>query len=223
MKNYNNIEIIRKYRGLSRQKLGDKLNTSREHIFNIEKGHCGITQKNIKPICEALNCSIQDLFNENFDISLLEKNVKENKIIRLKYFSNLSLSVLNGSFIDYDDDINYVEFGEDFLIQNGIRNYKEIYIMNYAQDNMKPKINNKDFLFIDTGNKVINHGSIYILNENNIVKAKRLLKANPNKEIISIISENEDKILYPSYEVDFSKGESLEILGRVVMCCSIFG
>lgn len=58
----NQIEALRKKRGLTQQGLADKLNVSRQAVSRYEKGLRKANQDTLFELSNILNCSIDDFF-----------------------------------------------------------------------------------------------------------------------------------------------------------------
>jgi DNA-binding XRE family transcriptional regulator len=57
----NPLKVNREYRGLTQQKLADKVGISRSYITDIEAGRKDSSIKVMKKIAEALNLEIDDI------------------------------------------------------------------------------------------------------------------------------------------------------------------
>lgn len=55
------IEKLRKEKGLTQLALSQKIGDGRSFIWNVEGGRRNLTLENLQKICEALECSSQDL------------------------------------------------------------------------------------------------------------------------------------------------------------------
>lgn len=63
----NNIKNIRKNNKLIQEELAQKLDISRQYLSGIETGKKGLSIKSIVDICNALNCTPNDIFNQRID------------------------------------------------------------------------------------------------------------------------------------------------------------
>lgn len=59
-----NIRRRREQLGLSQEALAEKLNTSRQTIYNWENEYTSPDASSIKSLCDALNCDVNYLFDE---------------------------------------------------------------------------------------------------------------------------------------------------------------
>jgi transcriptional regulator with XRE-family HTH domain len=211
MKIGENIRKIREAKKMSREDVAKNLGIGRQMLEYVERGvRKGLPDWFFK-LPDALNCSFMEIFNEKVD------NINS---VKLKYFLNVETLDDNKDFVEREKEIMYLEFNEDFLIQNKIKDYKNILITRAAGNNMYPTIEDKDFLFVDTNKRELFNGKIYVIKEKNEFKIKRLLQPNPNKPSITVISDNANKLLYPDYNVDMLAGEAVNIIGQVVMHCN---
>lgn len=79
MKYPNKLNEIRRSRGLSMDRLAEKMNTSRGQVYNLETGKRQLTQRWMYRLAEALECAPEDLLpttkgvKYEFDDDLIKK------------------------------------------------------------------------------------------------------------------------------------------------------
>lgn len=205
MKNF--IKGIREKRRISINEVADKLKMTYQNASDIEKNKVMLSSKYISPLCEILNCTISELFGEK------EYSEKNTEIIQLKYYENIYASAGNGCFNDTTETYEYFNFDKEFLNKiNIVNNYHNIAIIKATGDSMYPTINSNDLLFVDISKKEIRNNNIYVLNENDVLKVKRIIKDTPFSTDLTIMSDNS---FYKSYILDFERTQAL-ICGQVI-------
>lgn len=212
----NNLKKIREIRNLSRQELADKIKTSRQTIFSIETGKINISSQLLLPLCKALSCTPNDLYDEYLDLNNLKENKKSN-MIKLKYY-DLSASAGDGCFVD-NENLEVMEISEKQLNEMGITfNYQNIRVIRAKGNSMYPTIHDGDLLFVDKEKKEIFNDKIYIINEKGFLKVKRVLIESPFAEEITIKSDNHISGEYPPYNIKIDGCQNV-VCGMVVFFC----
>ncbi len=83
-------------------------------------------------------------------------------------------------------------------------------LMEIDGDSMRPTLESGDMVLVDQGRQELISDGIYAFGEGDVINIKRLQRVHPN---IRIVSDNPDRDLYPSREVDPSV---IRIIGRVI-------
>ena len=83
-------------------------------------------------------------------------------------------------------------------------------LMEIDGDSMRPTLESGDMVLVDQGRQDLISDGIYAFGEGDVINIKRLQRVHPN---IRIVSDNPDRDLYPSREVDPS---DIRIIGRVI-------
>ena len=168
------------------------------------------------PLCQALGCTPNDLYDEYLDINNLKENKKSN-MIKLKYL-DLSASAGNGCFVD-SENFEVMEIGEKQLNEMGIKgNYQNIQVIKEKGNSMYPTIHDGDLLFVDVNKKEIFNNKIYIIREEKLLKVKRVLRKSPLSDEITIKSDNEIDGEYPPYNIKIDGCQNV-VCGMVVFFC----
>lgn len=194
----NIVKQIRKNTGLSIIEIARKSGITRDALYKIEKG---TTQPNLATI-EKLKNNFEGVFENT---------------IGLKYFNSIN----NYSNCFNDSDFKIINIDIEHLKKMKIKdNYENIVVMDMSEDNMEPTIKRGDILFIDTSKKELLNNKIYIINENNALKVKRVLRKSPFDTTITIKSDNEIDGEFPPYELDLKDTEKAKcIKGQVLSFC----
>ena len=212
----NNIELLRKRARISIDEISNKLGMTFQNFRNIELGKTELKKKYEDELCDILKCSVEDLYNTNIDMNNIG-NIQNKKLIPIKFF-DLSASAGFGCFVD-NEKYTMIEVGEEFLNKIGIiNNYNNIAILKATGNSMFPTIHNNDLLFVDITKKEIFNNKIYIINEDNLLKVKRILKSSPFDKEVVIQSDNQQDGDYPPYNLKIDGNENL-ICGTVIFFC----
>lgn len=215
----NNLKKIREARGLSRQELADKVKTSRQTVYYIEVGKINISAQLLLPLCQALDCTPNDLYNECLNINNLDKK-EQIKMIPISYYNEVSASAGNDSYINSEKS-EVINIDERQLIEMGINgNYQNIRIIRAKGDSMYPTIKNNDLLFIDITVNDLRNNKIYVISEEGLLKVKRIGKKSPLSNDFEIKSDNQNNDEYPPYPLKIEDlGDRIRIIGLVVFFC----
>lgn len=208
----NNLSNIRKKKGLSVIKLAELSGIGRDIIYKMEKGEIGISKKNMPLLEKALETTASEIYG---GIS---------KVIPIKYHPNIYASAGYGYFVN-DENFETINIDEKQLIEMNINsNYENIHIIKAVGRSMEPTIMDNDLLFIDVTKKEIFNDKIYIINENNTLKVKRVIRKSPFDNVITIKSDNQVSGEYPPYEINLENEDQMNcIKGQVVFFCRNIG
>ncbi len=206
----NNIRKIRETNKISRDELAKIIGVGSQMMQYIERGERKGVAEWVYQLPKALNCSYDELFGEKEYIK------QDNSLVKLGYFEETKAKCDNSCW-EYSEATEKLYFDKDYLQKIKIvQGYDNIIVIRSVDDSMYPTIHNNDYVFVDTNNKDIKNGMIYIINEDGILKIKRIRKM-PTSSKIEIMSDNENKYLYPNYEID-TIGEKIKpiVCGRVL-------
>lgn len=203
----NNLANIRKKRGLSVIKLAELTGLTRDAIYKMEKSKNGISKNSMPLLEKALQTTASEIYG---GIS---------QMIPLKYYPDILASAGKGCFVD-NKEFKIINIDEIQLAEMGIKsNFNNIVVIKVKGYSMQPTLMDGDLLFVDITKKEVYNDKIYIINENNNLKVKRLMRENPfnNKAIVK--SDNQVSGEYPPYEIDFDKMDDNFICGQVIFYC----
>ena len=210
----NNVKKLRLKKGLGQEELAKMLGITRQSVYYIELGKTAITADNQKKLIEIFNCSIDDLYNDNSSVKKTNT-----KMISIKYYPDILASAGTGCFVS-SENFETINVDEKQLAEMGIKSsYNNIAVIKVKGYSMQPTLQDGDLLFVDSSKKEVYNDRIYIINENNNLKVKRLTRESPfiNKAIVK--SDNQLSGEYPPYEIDFEKMDKNFICGQVVFYC----
>lgn len=202
----NNIKKLREINNLSVAEFANKIGTTRQNLYAIEKGERALSMQLQKNICEFLDCNIVDLYNDKNVI------IKKTNVIKIKYYKDL----IKENFVNFTNiEFEIIEIPERLLELLNIKNYLNVIILKSYEKNMEPTISNNDFLLVDLDNKNILNDKLYIIDENGKLKIKRIKRSNPFNSVVIFQSDNQIDGEYPPYELTLIEAKEM-ILGQIV-------
>lgn len=90
-----NLKKLRTSKGMSQEKLAEKVNVSRQSVSKWETGDAYPEMNNLLELCKIFHCKINDLVNDSIlDVNNLDDEVK-NKIISLKKEESKKMKILS--------------------------------------------------------------------------------------------------------------------------------
>jgi phage repressor protein C with HTH and peptisase S24 domain len=207
------LKEIRKARKLTLEQLAKKVGTTKSNLSLIENGKISMSVDKAEKIANILNCHTTDLTGgTKFNPEITTK------MIAIKYYNNIAASAGTGCFVN-NEEFEIINIDESQLIKMGIkRDYNNISIINAKGDSMFPTIRDGDLLFVNIGKKEVFNNKIYIINEDDLLKVKRILKTSPFDEEVTIKSDNKVDGEYPPYSVKIDNIKNI-ICGQVIFFC----
>lgn len=214
-----NIKRLRESRGMTQDKLADKLNTSRQSISRYEIGERKANQDILFELADIFNVSINDFFppvGSSNDISAIYNQLEQPRQKEVYSFAERKLEeqqnlipfpvhgdTAAGTAIDYGDPIV-----EDKLVSH-VPNGADM-ALNVKGDSMEPDIPDGSIVFYKRQQNVEN-GEIAIVElEREGVTCKKVKFDYENEKII-LESLNE------KYEDMVFDNDQIRILGRVIL------
>jgi DNA-binding Xre family transcriptional regulator/SepF-like predicted cell division protein (DUF552 family) len=198
----NNLRKIRLARGIkSNKKFASMINTSPQNLFYMETKGQAITPEKAQKICKILNCTLNDLYDENLDLSNLQNMKEEDNIIDVKFFDNL----LNNKFSNRSDFDSFVKDYRNFETHNYSKKmFKKINKISIDENSlisflmfgnyMSSFILNGAILIADIENTIFTDNQVYLVNENSELKIRRIKQPDPNIDQYQVASDKEDDI-----------------------------
>lgn len=115
-----------------------------------------------------------------------------------------------GSFPDTEQPSRKLAFRRKWLRYRGL-NEKDLVLVFAKGDSMEPTISDNNTVMIDTSNRELTDGSIYVIRTDHHLIVKRVQTLLGNN--ILLISDNK---AYQPIEVTMAESNDLEVIGRVV-------
>ena len=209
------IKKIRKEKGVTLDELAKKIGTTKGNISLIENNKLGVSLEKAERIAEALNCDITDLIGT----SNSKKQEQDTKTIQLRLY-DLCASAGSGCWMNDEEKFTYINIDKNFLNFIGCptQNHKDIYVIKVSGFSMFPTLGNGDLIFVNVAKKEIFNNKIYVINENNLLKVKRILINSPFDQEVTIQSDNTTNGEYPPYKIKIDEVENI-ICGQVIFYC----
>jgi len=123
----NNIRKLREEKGFNKQELADKIGYSLGFLNNLELGNRRLNETVLKKLCEALNCSINDILgesasgilnipyynNDTLTYKILQSNIKSQNLDKLIAFkindNSMDEAIKENDIVIADKTINTIE------------------------------------------------------------------------------------------------------------------
>lgn len=208
------LKQIRQARGLSLEELAKKTGSFKGNLSLVENGKLNLKLERAQKIAEVLKCRTTDLTGE----TKFDPNCKS-VMIPIKYYPDVSASAGKGCFVD-NENFETINIDEKHLLEMSIRSdYHNIAVIKMKGYSMEPILKDGDLLFIDTSKTELYNNKIYVINENNGLKVKRLLWANPFAKTITIKSDNQVEGEFEPYEIEIETIPPKFICGQVIFYC----
>jgi len=147
---------LRKKNGLSQEKLGEKINVTRQTISNWELGETSPNPEQLKMISKELNVSIDELLDNDINSVLVEKVNNTEKLVKITIIFMKSLVVLIIlAIIGIIALFTYfnIQVVESNIHLRCLRNTLEFRYDIIVNDNAKKDINDMDVLELITNDK----------------------------------------------------------------------
>lgn len=196
----NIIKQLRESKEITQMELARRIGMSKGNLSQIEKGSIGISQDNLKKIAEVLECSVGQLLGE--------VPITSDIIYDIKYYPTIKNILTNQ---EYD----YINISNKLLKLLKITDYRNLVISKSNEKNMEPVISDDDLLIINLSSKEIKNNKIYLVNEKNNLKIKRVRQLSPFDSSITILSDNQIDGEYLPYEVSIETAKQI-IVGQIV-------
>lgn len=208
------LKNIRQKRKITAEELGKAIGVSKATISLIEAGKVKLDNIKSQKIAKILNCKISDLFGET------EFNPEYGShMVPIKYYPDILASAGTGCFVS-SENFETINIDDKQLAEMGIKSsYDNIAIIKVKGYSMQPTLQDGDLLFVDSSKKEIFNNKIYIINENNNLKVKRLIRESPFSNKAVVKSDNQIDGEYPPYNIDFEKMDKNFICGQVIFYC----
>lgn len=143
--------------------------------------------------------------------------VKNSDVIRIPIYDAQISCGFGFQNYDHIEEAEVIEFTKGQLMTLGVpKNLSKLILAKASGDSMKPKINDGEWLFIDTSEtdfESILNGKVYAFNINGEMICKRIFKEDIDTLIFR--SDNSDKATYPDKVVSRKSFANSSFFGRV--------
>lgn len=198
----------RKSKGMTSQDLANYLKCSQQFISQIETDKRSIPRDKLDMLKEIMSVEeYQELlqaiaFDRLKDIKdELEEVKTSSKVSKILYFDDIQASAGLGSINEYEGEREYIEVPGDMesIYNTAIR---------VNGDSMQPEFKQGDIIIIDTSRKEILKNKYYVVNYDNYVYLKQLVRKGVKWYLHSI------NPYYPDLEIQ--KDVECKVIGQVI-------
>lgn len=200
--------------GISQYKLAKKLDIAPTTV-NQWFARDSISEQNLVKVCRVLKIEISD-FLPYYNESVTMDNInKENNIVYIPRYKNVTASAGNGNYIDnvdsFEEDEPLPVLRQDLPSNRSLESYEAIKVKGKS---MLPTFMPNDWVVFDRAINYYNGDGLYVLNYAGNLLIKRLQYIMSSNSI-EIISDNNE---YSNYLINLTDNqENLKIIGSVVM------
>lgn len=139
-----------------------------------------------------------------------QTNITQSENITADYYSEFNISIKNGKF-KISGKKESISFSKKFI--NNYLPDKKYFVINAIGDSMKPEIKNGDKLIIEiSDDNKIKDNNVYIFSYKKQIFVKRLVR---NINQISVISDNQDKTIYPTQFINNIDFDNTFLIGKI--------
>ncbi|MBP3155211.1 XRE family transcriptional regulator [Aliivibrio fischeri] len=191
------IKLLRLNQGLSQESLADKLNVTKSTISQWEIGKAQPKNKNL--------LSIVNFFDTTYEYLKGGSEISDTcpRVVSIPYY-NVSASAGLGSVNDLET-YSYVD------IENlNVSNIEHLVCITASGDSMEPVLKDGSVLVVNTQNKNIVDGNMYVFRQDDFLRVKLMSYEKNHLRIISYNKEYKDEIY------NFSEISDLSIVGQVI-------
>ena len=212
------LKNFRLKKNMSRKSLAKELGLSESLLYMAETE--STNPKNTREVSDSLKLRIQKVFNIDFDTDvdnegniITKSNSESENIIHIPYYTEVKAAAGTGVIIPE------ISKKEDFIFDKRLLNHitntsiTNLIIIDAKGESMNGgdnPIKNGDLLFVDTSNKEIVNNKVYVIQQDDSLRVKRI--SIDSSWTIHLKSDNPDKEKYADEPV---KSDTV-IVGRVI-------
>jgi phage repressor protein C with HTH and peptisase S24 domain len=201
-----NIKRLRQEIGLSQEELGSGVGVTKSTISQWELGKAHPKPKNIVRLAEQLNVPRETIEEDNYSAIVRQQRLSEEGNIKLvPFYSEVRAAAGHGH-------LNQEERYELIHIKNlpETTAHKNLFCILTSGDSMEPVLNHGTLLVIDTTQRNIIDGKMYVFGQEEALRVKVF---SYEKNGVKLTSYNKD---YSDEFYRFDELNSLRVLGKVV-------
>ncbi|EJX5614654.1 LexA family transcriptional regulator [Vibrio parahaemolyticus] len=200
-------ERIKKLReetlGISKKELAVRLGISQSAVHQWEKGINFPSQKRLIQLASLFNASYEWL------VSGITKTEDDGSAIEVPFYEDICCSAGSG-FVNHHEECLLIS--SHLIPLPSSVNFQNIIALKVDGDSMEPLISDMAIVLIDTSDKRIVDGKIYVYKQEDILRVKRL-EYSVNGLIIKSINPE-----YADEKVTHQLFDSFCVIGRVLYC-----
>ncbi|GIU48894.1 DNA-binding protein RDGA [Shewanella sairae] len=208
-----NVKWLRVNAGLSQEELAEKINVTKSTISQWERGLFQPKHRHINALAQYFNVSTNSLivgdaegFNAREQANLNSECDCYDELKKIRYLSSTYVAAGIGcsNSEDYEHELIHIK---ELPYK---KNYNELLCLNVSGDSMEPVLQNGSLLVIDTANKEIVDGSMYVFVQEDVLRVKLF---SYEKNMLKVESYNER---YKDEYYENDEQFSIHIVGKVV-------
>ena len=209
----NRIKHIRETYNLSQKQLANTINATIDRVKNIENGRVKkLHPEEITALSKEFNINPQWLLTGEGEMYNKTQIIDEKKGIEVNYYPDVYAAAGYGA-VNTLIEPKKIKLAEFILKFFGIKNYKNVDIINVLGDSMEPVFNNGDLVIVERINTLdeIKNGDTVIINIDGDVYIKKVEKI-PFENKLILKSNNS---LYKDIIIDLNEHKNIKIVGVV--------
>ena len=213
-----NLKKLRTSKGMSQEKLAEKVNVSRQSVSKWETGDAYPEMNNLLELCKIFHCKINDLVNDSIlDVNNLDDEVK-NKVISLKKEESKKMKILSkiiSTFSKIGRILCYVSI--PFVVL-------AIIITPFLVHKLEVKNNEISISSSDSKISILDKGDKLVIKAGNIVLGEASKDVAQTK-IIDVLENNSKAQIITYVEIGFIVLIATLVLISIILKCleSVFG
>lgn len=193
--------------GMKQEALAERIGVEQGTISNMKRGARGIKAEMLERICEAFGVTVPEFF--------LKDAAELPEIVFVEHVRAKPRAGVGGLETDSGQDSLYAFQRVWLERKGGPGNMKLFHI---EGDSMFPTLKAGDMVMINSAEREIRSGFIYLLRHEGDLMIKRLFKKSGGSVLVR--SDNSDKNANPDFELEaHDESVDFEIFGRMVWSC----
>jgi transcriptional regulator with XRE-family HTH domain len=210
---YKNLEYLLRTKKIIASDIAKELGISNSAFSQFRSRKATLSKDKLQNLAKILNCTMEELLDDG------ELSIRN--VIAIKYYSE----ILDNIFLKKENFIEFINSTKNFILTNIDKEiFRLIKIVNYADniisfiyydDSMSPTIQDRDLVYIDLSIKSILDDGIYLINEDGILKIRRVKKESPAKPTITVKCDNKNDLNYKEYNLLLPALKEI-VYGRVI-------
>lgn len=208
---HDRLKSWRESKGMSQADLAERLGTTEQSIGRYERGERPPKANHFRTLAE-LGCDPTWLVTGT---SSNAAPAASSPIAPVKFVqipkANVHLSAGHGLMPPNSEQIQWVEFDEEWVRHATGRNPRNLVMAEAEGNSMEPTIVDGDEMLIDVTDKRLTNGKIYALSVSEVLVVKRIHLSVSG--VVRLISDNKD---YEPEEISHTASAEMQVIGQVV-------
>ncbi|MCG9780692.1 S24 family peptidase [Photobacterium damselae] len=200
------VKDLRLEAGLSQQELAEHVGVTKSTISQWERGVFYPKHKYINLLAKFFNKPTSGIIGVNNKI--IDKECECEEVTKIPFYNSINAAAGNGYQNDANDSYDY-----EFIRLKDLpyrKSYESFFCINVVGDSMEPVLKNGSLIVVDSSNKDIVDGSMYVFVQDDFIRVKIF---SYEKQQIKVSSYNSR---YKDEYYRFDEISNLYIVGKVV-------